>query len=165
MLRSCFLSSFVKLCSAVSEEKLKMSQPTRGQCGHLVFPIVLKKNKLGRGRWNLASCQVSLNPVQQFQRTSRKCISQSEARAAILFYRTVWKTQTWYRTLRSCFLSSFVEFCSAIFGSWKYLSQPENRVAILFFLPQKNHGGLRGRFDLVYDMTSKVTVTLKVGST
>ena len=45
-----------------------------------------EKHKLGRGRWNLASCQVSLNSVQRFQRRSRKCLSQSEARAAILFF-------------------------------------------------------------------------------
>ena len=38
-MRSCFLSSFVEFCSAVSEEKSKMSQPIRGQGGHLVFPI------------------------------------------------------------------------------------------------------------------------------
>ena len=38
-LRSCFLSSFVEFCSAVSKEKSKMSQPIRGQGGHLVFPI------------------------------------------------------------------------------------------------------------------------------
>ena len=45
-----------------------------------------KNHKLGRGRWDLASCQVSLNSVQRFQRRSRKCLSQSEARAAILFF-------------------------------------------------------------------------------
>ena len=45
-----------------------------------------EKHKLGRGRWDLASCQVSLNSVQWFQRRSRKCPSQSEARAAILFF-------------------------------------------------------------------------------
>ena len=121
MLRSCFLPSFVEFRSAVSEEKSKMSQPIRGQGGHLVFPIGLKntnfvedveiylpvkfrwipfsgfrgevknvlanqrpgrpsffsdrpeKHKLGRGLWDLASCQVSLNSVQQFQRRSRKC--------------------------------------------------------------------------------------------
>ena len=98
-----------------------MSQPIRGQGGHLVFPIGPKntnlvedvaillpikfrwipfsgfrgevenvsanqrqgrpscfsdrpeKNKFGRGRWDLASCQVSLNSVQRFQRRSRKC--------------------------------------------------------------------------------------------
>ena len=171
MLRSCFLSSFVEFRSAVSEEKSKMSQPIRGQGGHLVFQIGPKntnliedieillpvkfrwitcsgfrgeveyvsanqrpgrhlvfligskntnlfegveillpvkfrwipfsrfrgevenvsanqrpgrpscfsdrpeKHKLGRGRWDLASWQVSLNSVQRFQRRSRKCES------------------------------------------------------------------------------------------
>ena len=32
-----------------------------------------EKHKLGRGCWVLASCQVSLNSVQRFQRRSRKC--------------------------------------------------------------------------------------------
>ena len=136
MLRSCFLSSFVEFRSEVSEEKSKMSQPIRGQGGHLVFLIGPKntnlvedvkillpvkfrwiplssfrgevenlsanqrpgrpscfsdwseKHKLGRGRWDLASYQVSLNSIQRFQRRSRKCLSQSEARAAILFFRS-----------------------------------------------------------------------------
>ena len=117
-----------------------MSQPIRGQGGHLVFRIGPKntnlvedveillpvkfrripfsgfigevenvsanqrpgqpscfsdrpeKHKLSRGRWDLASCQVSLNSVQRFQRRSRKCLSQSEARAAILFFRSARKT-------------------------------------------------------------------------
>ena len=129
--------------SAVSEEKSKMSQPIRGQGGHLVFPIGPKntnlvedveillpmkfcwipfsgfrgevenvsanqrpgrpscfsdrpeKHKLGTGLWDLASCQVSLNSVKRFQRRSRKCLSQSEARAAILFFQSARKTQTW----------------------------------------------------------------------
>ena len=141
--RSCFLSSFVEFCIAVSEEKSKMSQPIRGKGGHLVFLIdpkntnlvgdteillpvkfcwILfsgfrgevenvsanqrpgrpscfsdrpKKHKLDRGYWDLTSCQVSLNSVQQFQRRSRICLSQSEARAAILFYQSARKTQTW----------------------------------------------------------------------
>ena len=66
-------------------------RPGRPSC----FSDRLKKHKLGRGRWNLASCQVSLNSVQRFQRRSRKCLSQSEARAAILFFRSARKTQTW----------------------------------------------------------------------
>ena len=188
-LRSFFLSCFVEFRSAVFTEKSKMSQPIRGQGGHLVFPIGPKntnmvegfeillpiqfrwiwfsgfreevenvsanqkpgrpscfsdrpeKHKLGRGLWDLASCQVSLNSVhsfrgevknvsanqrpgrpscfsdrpvklgrglwdlascqvssnsvQQFQRRSQKCLSQSEARAAILFFRSTRKTQTW----------------------------------------------------------------------
>ena len=53
-----------------------------------------EKHKLGRGRWDLASCQVLLNSVQQFQRRSWKCLSQSEARAAILLFRSAQKAQT-----------------------------------------------------------------------
>ena len=54
-----------------------------------------EKHKLGRERRDLASCQVSLNSCQWFQRRSRKCLSQSEARAAILIFRSARKTQTW----------------------------------------------------------------------
>ena len=45
-----------------------------------------EKHKLGRGCWDLASYQVLSNSFQGFQRTSWKCLSQSEARAAILFF-------------------------------------------------------------------------------
>ena len=54
-----------------------------------------EKHKLGRRPWDLASCQVSLNSVQWFQRRSRKCFGQSEARVAILFFQSARKTQTW----------------------------------------------------------------------
>ena len=54
-----------------------------------------KKHKLGRGLWDLDSCQVSLNSVKRFQRRSRKCLNQSEARVAILFFPSARKTQTW----------------------------------------------------------------------
>ena len=83
-----------------------------------------KKHKLGRGHRDLASCQISLNSIQQFQRRSRKCLSQSEARAAILFFRSARKTQIWKRTLRSCFLSSFVEYHSAVSEEKSKMSQP-----------------------------------------
>ena len=66
-------------------------RPGRPSC----FSDRPEKHKLGRGCWDLASCQVSLNSVQRFQRRIRKCLSQSEARAAILFFRSAWKTQTW----------------------------------------------------------------------
>ena len=66
-------------------------RPWRPSC----FSDRPEKHKLGRGRWDLASCQVSLNSVQQFQRRSRKCLSQSETRVAILFFRSAQKTQTW----------------------------------------------------------------------
>ena len=52
-------------------------------------------HKLGRERWDLASCQVSLNSVQRFEKRSRKCLSQSAARTAILFFWSARKTETW----------------------------------------------------------------------
>ena len=63
-----------------------MSRPIRGHGGHLVFPIGPKKHKLGTGRLDLASYQVSSNSFRRFQRRSRKCLSQSESSAAILFF-------------------------------------------------------------------------------
>ena len=66
-------------------------RPGRPSC----FSVRPEKHKLGRGRWDLASSKVSSNSVQWFQRRSRKCLSQSEARAAILFFRSARKTQTW----------------------------------------------------------------------
>ena len=73
-------------------ENLSANQrPGRPSC----FSDWLEKHKLGRGRWDLASCQVSLTSIQRFQRRRRKCLSQSEAMAAILFFRSAWKTQTW----------------------------------------------------------------------
>ena len=44
-------------------------RPGRPSC----FSDRPEKHKLGRGRWDLASCQVSLNSVLWFQRRSRKC--------------------------------------------------------------------------------------------
>ena len=64
-------------------------RPGRPSC----FSDGPEKHKLGRGRWDLASCQVSLNSVQRFKR-SRKCLSQSEAREAILFFRSARKNTT-----------------------------------------------------------------------
>ena len=166
----------------VLEEKLKISQPIRGQGGHLIFPINPKntnvvegveillpvkfrwipfsrfrgevenvsankrpgrpscfsdwpeKHKLGRGRWDLAYCYVSLNSVQRFQRRSRKCLSQSEARAAILFSDRLEKHKLcrgrW--DLASCQVSlNYVQRFQR--RSPKCLNQSEARAAILFF--------------------------------
>ena len=42
--------------------------------------------KLGRGCYDLAFCLVSSNWIMWFQRNSRKCLSQSKVRAAILVF-------------------------------------------------------------------------------
>ena len=100
--------------SAVSEEKSKISQPIRGQGGHLVFPNRSQKHKLGRGYWDIASYQVLLNFVQQLQRRSRKCLSQSEARGSHLVFPIGLKNKNLVEVLRSGFLSSSVAFRLAV---------------------------------------------------
>ena len=85
----------VEFPSAVSEEKSKMSQPIRGHGGHLIFPISPKNTNLVEDVEILLPVKFSLNSLQWFQRRSRKCLNQSEAMAAILFFRSARKTQTW----------------------------------------------------------------------
>ena len=58
------------------------------------FPRATGKRNSRPLRWDLSSCQVSCNSIQRFQRRSRKYLSQSEARTAILFFRSARKTQT-----------------------------------------------------------------------
>ena len=133
MLISCFLSTFVGFRSAVSE-KSKMSHPIKGHGGHLVFPIGTNNTKLGRGRWHLASCQVFFNSVQQSQRKSRKCLSRSEARTAILF---IWSARKHKLGRRSWDLASSQILLNSVQRfqrrSRKSLQQSEARTAILVF--------------------------------
>ena len=49
-----------------------------------------EKHKLSRGRGDLAPCQVSWNSFKRFLQRSQKCLSKSEARAAIVFF---WSAQ------------------------------------------------------------------------
>ena len=92
-----------------------------------------EKHKLGRGRWDLASCQVSLNSIKQFQRRSPKSLSQSEARTAILF--SDWPEKhklgrgRWDLASYQVSLNSIQRFQRR---SQKCLSQSEARAAILF---------------------------------
>ena len=102
-------------------------RPGRPSC----FSDRPEKHKLGRGRWDLASCQVSLNSIQRFQRGSRKCLGQSEARAAILFFRSAQKHKLGRG--RSDLASCQVLLNSVQRRSRKCLSQSEARAAILFF--------------------------------
>ena len=89
-------------------EKLKMSQPIRGQGGLLVFWISLNNTNLVEG---VRSC--ILSSFSEFclvvSEEKSKCFSQSEARAAILVFQLAQKTQTWLKKLRSLFLSSFID--------------------------------------------------------
>ena len=92
------------------------------------------KHKLCRGRWDRASCQVSLNSGQSFHQRSRKCLSQLEAGTAILTFQSA-RTYTLGRghwDLASCqvSLNSVQRFQRR---SWKCLSQSDAGAAILFF--------------------------------
>ena len=93
-----------------------------------------KKHRLGRGHRDLASCQVLLNSVQQFQRRSRKCISQSEAGRPSCFSdqpekhklgRGLWD-------FASCQVSLYSLYRFQRKNQKKF-SQSEARAAILFF--------------------------------
>ena len=179
MLRSCFLSSFVEFRS---EEKSRMSRPIRGQGDHLIcFSDRSQKYKLGRGRLDLASCQVSLNSVL---RRGRECLGQSEAMATTLFvflighkntnlaedveillpakfqkskvYRPTCfsdrpqKTQALPRTLRSCFLSGFVELHSAVAEKSK-MSRPIKGMGgnLVFFFDRPKNTNFMDEVDIL----------------
>ena len=93
----------------------------------ILFLRLARKHKLGRGHWFLASGQVSLNFCSAVYSRSRKCLSQSEIRVAILFgffFSIGLKKQTRKRTLRSCFLSSLVEFRTTVSEEKSKMSQP-----------------------------------------
>ena len=96
-------------------------RPGRPSC----FSYRPEQHNLGRGHWDLASCQVLLNSVQQFQRRSSKCFCQSEPRAGILFFRSV----EILLPVKFCWQSSVQQFQRR---SPKCLSQSEARAAILF---------------------------------
>ena len=85
------MSSFLESRSVVSEKKSEMSRQIRGQGGHLVFPISPKNTNLVEDIESLLPVKFPLFSTQQFQRISPKCLSQSEARVAILFFRSARK--------------------------------------------------------------------------
>ena len=67
---TCILSCFADTPSAVAEKNIKVSQPIRVQCSYLNLAIGLK-HELDRGRGLFSSWYVSLNSVQQLQRSSK----------------------------------------------------------------------------------------------
>ena len=73
-----------------------MSQPIMGHGGHLFFTDWPEKHTdLVKDVEILLHVMFRRILVQRFQRRSPNCLSQSEARAAILFFRSARKTQTW----------------------------------------------------------------------
>ena len=123
-LRSCFLSSFFEFRSSASEEKSKMSQPIRGQGGHLVFPIGPKNTNLVEGveillplkfRWiPFSGFRGEVENVSANQRPGRpSCFSDRPEKHKLGRGR-------WY----SCFLLSFDKFRSAVSEEKSKMPQP-----------------------------------------
>ena len=79
-------------------------------------------NKIKGAIWHI---EKKVIPIPENKRPNGPHIrGQSEARATILFFLLTRKTQTWKRTMRSCFLSSFVEFHSAVSEEKSIMCQP-----------------------------------------
>ena len=72
------------------------------------------KHKSGRGRWDVAPCQVLFNSVKRYQRGSRKRMSQSETRAASYIYSYIVPRK---RVFSFCRVFSF-----AVIWNWCHLS-------------------------------------------
>ena len=100
--------------------------------------------------WDLASWRVSLNSVHQFQKRSRKCLSQSKAGAVILLF-SEWPEK--HKLGRGCWDLASSQF-SLNSVQWskrkrrKCLSQSHARAAILFFRLVRKHKLGRGCWDL-----------------
>ena len=118
----------------------------------IIFTHRPAKHKLGRGHWDIAFCQVSLNSVLQFYRKSKKCLSQTQAGAPSCFSDPP-KNTTLVEEVEILLPVKFCKNSVQRFQrrSWKCLGQSEARAAI-FFSPNQNkkHKLGRERWDLAY---------------
>ena len=87
--------NFLWIFQRLQRRSRKCLSQSEARAAILCFKIGLKWHKLGRGCWDIASCQFSLNSIQWFQRRSWKCLRKLDARAAILYFTLARKTQTW----------------------------------------------------------------------
>ena len=101
-----------------------------------------KKHKLGRGRWDLASCQVSLNSVQRFQRRSWKCESlqtdrRTDGRCAMTIAHLSLRLR-WAKNNRSKLLAVALNQCWVVFNTKViYMSENDWNASFLFPHHQK----------------------------
>ena len=93
--------------------------------GHLAFYDRHKNHKLGRERWDIASCQVWWNFVQRFSGEKSKMSQPIRGQTAILFLGRPEKHKL-YSERSQVWLNSVQRFHR---GSRKYLSHSEARAA------------------------------------
>ena len=114
MLRTCFLSSFVKIHSVAAEEKSKNVSANQRPGQPSWISDQHKNTSFIEDIEDLLAVKFRQNLFGYFGEEVKKCFSQSEARTAILDFRSAQKSQTWKSTLRTCFLSSFVKIHSVV---------------------------------------------------
>ena len=151
-INTCCLWSFIEFCAVISEEKTNFSA-NQGPGWRSWFSDQPEKHKLD----NLSSFDEFRSVVSKkskiSQRLNGNCRRQSEARAAIMVLRSTQKVQTLWRTLWSCFLSSFDEFRSVVSKKSK-MSQPISGWGSLLGFPIGLKTRLRhDKFLLLYKST------------
>ena len=124
----------------VSGEKSKMSQPIRGEGGLFVFLIGPKNTNLVEDIEILLPVKFRWSPFNGFREEVENVSANQRPGRPSCFFQSARKTQTWYRTLKSCFLSSFVEFCSTVSEEKSKMSQPIRGQGshLVFLINQKN---------------------------
>ena len=101
-----------------------MSQPIKSQGGHVVFPIGPKNTNLVEDVEILLPIKFHWIPFSGFRGEVENVLSNQRPGRPSCFSDRPEKTQTYKRTLRSCFLSSFVEFRLAVSEEKSKMSQP-----------------------------------------
>ena len=101
-----------------------MSQPIRGQGGHLVFPISPKNTNLVEDVEILLPVNFHWIPFNGFREEVENVSDNQRPGPPSCFSIQSDKTQTWLRTLRSFFLSSFFEFRSVVLEKKSKMTQP-----------------------------------------
>ena len=109
-LASC--QSFVEFRLAVSEEKWKISQPIRGQGGHLVFPIGPKNTNLVEDIEIMLPVKFPWISFGSFWEVKNVSANQRPGRPSCFPIGP--KNTNFVEGVGNCFLSSFVEFPSAV---------------------------------------------------
>ena len=149
MLRSCFLWSVVEFYSAVSEEKLKMSQQIIGQGSHFVFPIHLKNTNLVEGIEIFLPIKFRRIPFS-FRGEVKNVSANQRPGWPFCFFPICLKNTNVVEGIESLLP---VKFCYSVQRflqrSRKCLRKSEAMAAILFFRSAQKHKLGRGHWDLV----------------
>ena len=101
-----------------------MSQPIRGQGGHLIFSIGPKNTNLVEGVEILLPIKFCWIPFSGFRGEVENVSANQRPGRPPYFSDRPEKTQTWKIALRSCFLASFFEFRSAVSEEKSKMPQP-----------------------------------------